>query len=278
MRVTSGLGGGTRSSSTARVAADGAYVVFESESDELGLGLADNVYHIYRKDLATEVKLVCLTVNADVGQNGYKEVVLPEPCAIITAGSTAVGKQAFAQSSLTTLTVEYDAANLTIDMMAFKELDLTVRMACKAGCGECTGVSACTCATRPLVLDPKWDKKSGSVTFEAVCAAGGLALVTPADQDSSDNSKYASSSADSKKYATFPTPQTTTLTTAKAVTPSTSGGSLKPTQQTQASNHQQCFHGRRRMGARPLPTAAARYRTTARRLRFLPTRTCPRPL
>ena len=203
MRVTSGLGGGTRSSSTARVAADGAYVVFESESDELGLGLADNVYHIYRKDLATEVKLVCLTVNADVGQNGYKEVVLPEPCAIITAGSTAVGKQAFAQSSLTTLTVEYDAANLTIDMMAFKELDLTVRMACKAGCGECTGVNACTCATRPLVLDPKWDKNSGSVTFEAVCAAGGLALVTPADQDSSDNSKYASSSADSKNICYF---------------------------------------------------------------------------
>jgi Tol biopolymer transport system component len=52
-RLSTGLGGGTRSSSTARMAAGGRFVVYESESDELGLGLGDNVYHIYRHDLTT---------------------------------------------------------------------------------------------------------------------------------------------------------------------------------------------------------------------------------
>lgn len=63
LRVSSGLGSGTRSSSTARVTADGAYIVYESESDELGLGLADNVYHIYRMEVATGTKVLVTPVD-----------------------------------------------------------------------------------------------------------------------------------------------------------------------------------------------------------------------
>ena len=63
LRVSKGVGIGTRSSSTARIAGDGAYIVYESESDELGLGLADGVYHIYRMEVATGTKVLVTPVD-----------------------------------------------------------------------------------------------------------------------------------------------------------------------------------------------------------------------
>lgn len=108
---------------------------------------------------------------ADVGKNEYKESEVSGFCATITAGCTAVGQQAFAQSDLATLKIEYAGSDLAIGKMAFKKLDLTVRMECEAGCGNCTGANNCTCSTRRLDLDPDWHKDIGSVVFEASCAA-----------------------------------------------------------------------------------------------------------
>ena len=113
----------------------------------------------------------CLTVSADVGQNEYKGKDVPGSCATITAGCTVVRRQGFAQSDLATLTIEYDGVALAINKQAFKELDLTVRMECETGCGNCTGANNCTCTTRPLALDPDWRKDIRSVVFEASCAA-----------------------------------------------------------------------------------------------------------
>ena len=64
VRVSIGAGSGsTRSSSTARISGDGAYIVYESESDELGLGISDNVYHIYRMEVATGTKVLVTPVD-----------------------------------------------------------------------------------------------------------------------------------------------------------------------------------------------------------------------
>jgi len=122
---------------------------------------------------------MCLTVSADVGKNEHKGGTIPGGCALITAGCTAVAKQGFAQSDLATLTVEYDGGILAIGEQAFKELDLTVRLACETGCGTCAGANDCSCATRPLALDSEGLNNIGSVTFEAVCASGSLSAQTP---------------------------------------------------------------------------------------------------
>ena len=64
VRVSIGAGSGsTRSSSTARVSGDGAYIVYESESDELGLGITDGTYHIYRMEVATGTKVLVTPVD-----------------------------------------------------------------------------------------------------------------------------------------------------------------------------------------------------------------------
>jgi Tol biopolymer transport system component len=64
VRVSIGNGtGSNRSSSTARISGDGAYIVYESGSDELGLGMPDNVYHIYRMEVATGTKVLVTPVD-----------------------------------------------------------------------------------------------------------------------------------------------------------------------------------------------------------------------
>ena len=96
----------------------------------------------------------CLTLSANVGKNEFKEASVKGTCATISAGSTSVGKQGFAQSDLATLTIKYDATQLEIGEQAFKKLVLTIYMECETGCGDdtCPGPNDCGCATRPLTL------------------------------------------------------------------------------------------------------------------------------
>ena len=49
---------GLSTSNRAKCAELGKYIVYESESDELNKGLADNVYHIYRYEVATGNKVL----------------------------------------------------------------------------------------------------------------------------------------------------------------------------------------------------------------------------
>ena len=64
VRVSIGNGTGSiRSSSTARISGDGAYIVYESESDELGFGITDGTYHIYRMEVATGTKVLVTPVD-----------------------------------------------------------------------------------------------------------------------------------------------------------------------------------------------------------------------
>ena len=67
-RITYNNGTGTRSSSTARLSADGNYIVFESESDVAGIGVADNDYHVLRYDVSTHT-VTSLVPNQAAGED-----------------------------------------------------------------------------------------------------------------------------------------------------------------------------------------------------------------
>ena len=73
VRVSNGLGGGKRDSKTPRVSADGRFVVYESESDEVnGNGdspRADGIWHIYRRDLQTGAVAQVTSVDQNSGDD-----------------------------------------------------------------------------------------------------------------------------------------------------------------------------------------------------------------
>ena len=129
----------------------------------------------------------CSIINSNPTQGDF---TFADGCGVLTSGCNTIGKEAFKDSGLVSMHVLYDAASLSIEKDAFKNLPVTIKMVCNGACSagacdikaaceknsgsfpatDCVTCSSCVGNTRPVDAPDKDWNKNGVLSFEADCS------------------------------------------------------------------------------------------------------------